>query len=187
MKKIWKLFLAAIIICGTTTVLSSCGGDDDDGGIGGGGGASGGASFKTAKVTYTISVSPALLTDFKVNAYYIEDKNNSALPETLGSGSWNKTVEVDASKMPVTFELYFALTPKNRENGAKATVQGDMEINYTMSVVSLKSDGTTADSNQVQNKFKGTLSSSTVVANFAKDANASKHLSITVNKDGKIK
>ena len=71
MKKIWKLFLAAIIICGTTTVLSSCGGDDDDGGIGGGSGASGGASFKTAKVTYTISVSPALLTDFKVNAYYI--------------------------------------------------------------------------------------------------------------------
>lgn len=186
MKKIWNFFLAAIIICGTTTVLSSCG-DDDDGGSSGGGGGAPGASFKTAKVTYNISISPALLTDFKVNAYYILDKSNSSYPETMESASWTKTVEVDASKMPVTFELYFALTPKNRDNGATATVQGDMEINYNMSVVTVKSNGSTADSNQAQNKFKGTLSSSTVVATFAKDANASKHLSITVDKDGKTK
>ena len=188
MKKFWNLLLAAMFICGTAAFLTSCG-SDDDGGSGGGGvtPTPSGASFQKVQVTYAVVASPALLTDFRINAYYVDSKNSSAYPETLESVNWQKVVEVEASKMPTTFELYFALTPKNKEQGATATATGEVEISFSMTVNTLNSDGTVANTKQIKNKFQAdALAPTTVLADLARDASKVEHLKLTVSKDGKI-
>ncbi len=187
MKKFWNLFLAAIFVCGSAALLTSCGSDDDGGSGGGVIPTPSGASFQKVQVTYTVTASEALLTDFRINAYYVDSKNSSAYPETMESGTWKKTVEVEASKMPTTFELYYALNPKNKEQGATATTTGEALINYSMTVTTLNSDGTSINSRQIQKKFTAdALTTTTVLAEFAKEANKAEHLKFTVGKDGKI-
>lgn len=184
MKRLWNILFAIIIVCGTTTLMTSCGGDDD----GGGSSPSPSApSFKKVQVTYSVAASSALLNDFRINAYYIDAQNNSSLPETMTSPNWQKVVEVDASKMPATFELYYALAPKNKEQGAKATATGEVQINFSMTVKTINSDGSEASSKQLKNSFKAdALTPTTVLSELAKDANKAEHLKVTVGKDGKM-
>ena len=177
MKKFWNLFLAAIILCGTAAVLTACGGDDDDNTQ------PKGATFQKVRVIYSMVVSSPILSEFRVNSYFT-DSNGSQM-ETVEKANWEKTVEFDANKMPKTFEMYYALAPKNREPGATATAQGEALIKYVMQVQIINSDGTIATSREVHDAYMhDAFPSNTVLAEFAKDANSCKHLTISVTKDG---
>ena len=161
MKKFWNLFLAAIILCGTAAVLTACGGDDDDNTQ------PKGATFQKVRVIYSMVVSSPILSEFRVNSYFT-DSNGSQM-ETVEKANWEKTVEFDASKMPKTFEMYYALAPKNREPGATATAQGEALIKYVMQVMIINSDGTIATSREVHDAYMhDAFSSNTVLAEFAK-------------------
>lgn len=183
MKKFWNLFLAAIILCGTAAVLTACGGDDDDKDTP----QPKSDTIQKVKVTYTLAVSPTLLKEFTVRAYNSDGSGTSALPDDVEKATWQKTVEVEGSKLPKTFQCYFALAPINRETGATTTENGDVEVDYAMSVIPIKANGVAGEARNFEGRFKGTLKSSeTVLKTFAQQANSCTRLTVSVDKDGHI-
>lgn len=181
MNKFWYLILSAIIFCGTATVLTACGDDDDDPTP------SKSDALQKVRVTYTMTISPDLTKDFRVNAYFTDEKGNSNLPETVEKANWQKTIEVEASKLPMTFKCYYALAPLNKETGATATVNGNVEINYGLSAIPVKANGLTGEVRNIGERFLGVLESSkTVLKTFAEQANSCTQLTLRVDKEGKI-
>lgn len=182
MNKFWYLFLSIIIFCGTATVLTSCGGDDDDNTP-----QPQGDALQMVRVIYSMTVSPDLIKEFRVNAYYSDENGNSSLPETIEKASWQKTIEVEASKLPKTFQCYFSLAPLNRETGATTTVNGNVEIAYSVSVIPVKANGLQGEIRKIAERFVGVLESSkTVLKTFAQEANSCTHLILRVDKDGNV-
>ena len=182
MNKFWYLLLSTIIFCGTTTVLTACGDDDDDDPT-----PSKSDALQKVSVTYTMAISPDLTKDFRVNAYYTDEKGNSSLPETVEKANWQKTIEVEASKLPMTFKCYYALAPINKETGATATVNGNVEISYALTAIPVKANGLTGDARNIGERFLGVLESSkTVLKTFAEHANSCTQLTLRVDKEGKI-
>ena len=183
MKKFWNLFLAAIILCGTAAGLTACGGDDDDKDNP----QPKSDTLQKVKVTYTLAVSPTLLKEFRVHAYSNDGSGSSSVPETVEKATWQKTIEVEASKLPQTFQCYFALAPINRETGATTAENGNVEIDYALSIIPIKANGLAGDTRQLEDKFRGVLESSkTVLRTFAQEANSCNRLTMRVDKEGNV-